>query len=320
MRALVTGITGFVGGHLAEHLLAAGDAVVGCSRSGRWPDDLSHLESQAELVACELGDPKSALRLVAEHACDAVFHLAGLANPRACLADPERAGRENVFATLNLCEAIGRSGQRPRLLFVSSAYVYGQPKLEHVPVTEDCPHDYEHPYAATKMAAEQVVTRYSNQYDFGAIRVRPFNHTGPRQPAGYVVPDWARQIAAIEAGRAPPQLLVGNLDTRRDYTDVRDVVRAYRLLAMGGCIGMVYNLGSGVATSGQEIVDRLRQLSRVPWDVVVDPARARSGEAAVIVSKPTPLGTNINWRPEIDLDTTLRDTLDYWRGRQGGTP
>ncbi len=320
MRTLVTGITGFVGGHLAEHLLAQGDAVTGCSRSGAWPQHLKHLRHRARLVTCDLAKPTAAEALFVDTAFDAVIHLAGLANPRACLADPALAHRENVQATGELYEAIRRNGQRPQILFVSTSYVYGQPTPEFLPVHTSCPIHADHPYAATKWAAEQLTLRFAESCGLDIIRVRPFNHIGPRQPAGYVVSDWAQQISAIEAGVAPPLLRVGNLDTRRDYTDVRDVVRAYRQLTREPHAGGVYNLGSGRTGSGREILHTLQVLSRVPWQVEIDPARTRVDEAREIVANANPLFDLIGWKPEIDLDTTLRDTLNFWRNQQGGKP
>ncbi len=318
MRALVTGITGFVGGHLAERLLAQGDRVIGCSRRGVWPDELRHLAPRVTLVACDLCDPAAVARLLDRELCDTAYHLAGLANPRACAADPELARRENTEATRNLYEAVRQSGQRPRVLFVSTSYVYGQPRAEELPIRVTCPIRPQHPYAASKWAAEELSVRYAAEHGLDVVRVRPFNHTGPRQSLRYIVPDWVQQIAAMEAGRARPVLRVGSLDTRRDYTDVRDVVRGYWLLAGKAPSRTVYNLGSGVARSGREILGVLRSLSRVPFDLEPDPGRARSGEAAEIVADPAPLQELTGWRPEIDLETTLRDTLNYWHSRQGG--
>jgi GDP-4-dehydro-6-deoxy-D-mannose reductase len=313
MHALVTGITGFVGGHLAEHLLAEGLRVTGCSRRGQWPPAIEQLRHRVRLLECDLADERAADRLLTNGPYDVFFHLAGLANPRDCLADLERARRENVAATRNLYEAIRRSGQRPRVLFVSSSYVYGQPRPEELPVSTACPIRAEHPYAASKWAAEQSSIEYATEHGLDIVRVRPFNHTGPRQPAGYIVSDWARQIALVEAGKSPPVLSVGNLDTRRDYTDVRDVVRAYRLLVEKAATGSVYNLGSGSSHSGREILQMLCRLSRTPIHTETDAALLRAGEAPEIVADASPLRELTGWRPQIDLETTLRDTLEWWR-------
>jgi GDP-4-dehydro-6-deoxy-D-mannose reductase len=310
-----------VGGHLAEHLVALGDTVSGCSRSGRWPDGLQHLSQRIRLSACDLADASATRDLFERGAFDVVFHLAGLANPRACCDDPAMAHRQNVMSSENLYDAIHRSGQKPTVLFVSTAYVYGQPASDELPVRATAPVRADHPYAATKWKAEQISMRYAVDYGLAIRRVRPFNHVGPRQPAGYIVSDWARQVAAIEAGRARPLLRVGNLDTRRDYTDVRDVVRAYRMLAcqpgtLTPAACDVYNLGSGTSRSGREILDRLRALSRTAWHWEMDEQLVRSGEASEIIADSTPLRQLVGWQPEIDFDMTLRDTLDFWRGNE----
>ncbi len=318
MRTLVTGITGFVGGHLTEHLLAEGDSVTGCSRRGAWPKQLAHLVHRTRLIRCDLCDSDQAQSLLEHETFDSIFHLAGLASPQACLADPETARRENVVATENLYEAIRRSGQQPRVLFISTCYVYGQPAPSNLPVTITCPIRAEHPYAATKWAAEQISLRFAEMAKLDIIRIRPFNHTGPRQPAGYMVSDWAGQIAAIEAGKMPARLHVGNLDTRRDYSDVRDIVRAYRMIAGQPQSRGVYNVGSGVSRSGREILELLRGLSRVPWEVVEDRTRMRTSEIQEIVADTTAIRSFIGWKPEVDFKTTLADTLEYWRGLQGG--
>lgn len=318
MRILVTGISGFVGGHLAEHLLACGDEVTGCSRAGRWPDELRHLSERIDLIPCDLTQEMSALSLLEKRQYDAVIHLAGLANPRACEAAPQEAERQNSLATALLVAAIRESGQQPRLLMVSTSYVYGTPNPKRLPIRTDSPLQPDTIYGKTKLEAEAADAGNAADNRLDIVRVRPFNHIGPRQPEGYIVADWTRQIAAIERGHAPPILRVGNLDSRRDYTDVRDVVRAYRLLIEHGGRGEVYNLGSGTSRSGREILEVLRRLSRVPWDFESDPARVRPNEAYEIVADATPLRVATGWRPEIDFETTLRETLDYWRSNEKG--
>jgi GDP-4-dehydro-6-deoxy-D-mannose reductase len=318
MRALVTGITGFVGGHLAELLLAQGVAVTGCSRSGRWPTGLEHLEGNTTLVACDLTESGSVQALFERHEFDTVFHLAGMANPSACRSDPAIARRTNVTATANLYRTICSISQRPRVVYVSSAYVYGQPGPGESPISSAAPVNANDPYAATKWEAEQLGIRFAADEGLAIVRVRTFNHVGPRQPAGYIVSDWTRQIAEIEKGYRAPVLRVGNVESRRDYSDVRDIVRAYYLLAReasfyvpSGCD--VLNLGSGSSWCGRDILERLSRFSRVAWRWEVDPLLLRPGESAEIVADATPLRERTGWRPEINFDTTIRDTLDYWR-------
>jgi len=319
MRALVTGITGFVGGHLAENLVAHGDHVIGCSRTGNWPRALSHLSSVVQLDRCDLGDSEATASLLKDHPVDAVYHLAGLANPRACADDPARAARENVLATQNVCDGVLRSGRRPRILFVSTGYVYGHPAPEHLPLGVNAPVRADHPYAASKWAAEQHTIQFASETQIPVVRVRPFNHVGPRQSPGYIVSDWTRQIVEIESGKVPPVLRVGSLETRRDYTDVRDIVRAYRMLAHESQsftpgASRVYNLGSGIARSGRDVLETLRSISDAEWKWETDPRLLRPGEADLIVADPKPLQELIGWKPEIDFRDTLRDTRNCFKG------
>jgi GDP-4-dehydro-6-deoxy-D-mannose reductase len=318
MHALVTGITGFVGGHLAEHLLDQGDVVTGCSRRGEWPAELEHLRERVELAGCDLSDRPATLRFFERRRFDGVFHLAGMASPRECALHPQHAHRENTEAALHVFEAVRSCAPRPRILLVSSSYVYGQPLPSDLPVSTRCPIRIEQVYAATKWAAELLSEHYGRAYGVESVRVRPFNHTGPRQQPGYIVPDWIKQVAAIESGTLPPVLRVGDLDTRRDYTDVRDVVKAYRLLLLKAPSHTVYNLGSGCTRTGRELLDVLGGLSRVPWQIQTDPGRLRRRQPPEIVADAGPLRELTGWKPEIDLVSTLRDTLDYWRAKLEG--
>jgi GDP-4-dehydro-6-deoxy-D-mannose reductase len=319
MRTLVTGITGFVGGHLAEHLLACGDEVVGCSRRGEWPLELGHLANRVTLYSCNLRDSRATESLLRLAQPNAIVHLAAMSNPRECQAHPAMARRDNWGATYSLLGGIRASGQSPLLLYVSTSYVYGQPVPHELPITTACPIRLENCYAETKWHAEQMCELFQNNYGLDIIRVRPFNHVGPRQPAGYIVSEWTRQAAAIERGDVEPVLRVGNLDSRRDYTDVRDVVRAYRLLIERGASGETYNLGSGISRSGREILESLREISRVPWRFEIEPARVRADEAPEIVADATPLRELTGWKPETPFEQTLADTLEYWRAEQGAT-
>jgi GDP-4-dehydro-6-deoxy-D-mannose reductase len=317
MRTFVTGITGFAGGYLAEHLLSEGDEVSGCSRNGVWPKHLSHIASQASLHACDLGDAEAARRLFRESSPDVIFHLAALAHPKSCLEAPELAHRANVQATQNLLDAILENRLRTRLIYVSTSYIYARPSTADLPLNTGFPVRTDHPYAASKWAGELCCVRYAEEFGLDTVRVRPFNHTGPRQPTGYIVPDWARQIASIEAHRIPPILCVGNLASRRDYTDVRDIVRAYRLVARLAPANAVYNIGSGASRSGREILDILQRLSLEKFEIRQDPNRLRSDEIPDMRADTCPLVELTQWVPKISIEATLSDTLDYWRAKQG---
>jgi len=235
MRVLVTGVTGFVGGHLAEHLAASGDLVVGLSASGRWRDSSAQAARQVRLERCDLADAgeDELAALIARKQPEAVYHLAAQANPQASVADPRGTWALNLGGTLNLFEALKASGVKPRVVLVGSGVSYGNPSAEHLPVREDCPLRPNNPYAASKAAADLLGIQHFLAHGTDVVVVRPFNHSGPRQTPNYVLSGLARQVAEVELGRAA-RVEVGNLGVVRDFTDVRDVVRAYRLLAEKG--------------------------------------------------------------------------------------
>src|SRR3954468_23453238 len=249
MRVLVTGVSGFVGGHLAEHLIESEDLVVGLSASGRWPEGLAHLSSRVRIERCDLaGDVEADLaELIGRKQPEVIYHLAAQANPQASSADPRGTWALNLGGTLNLLEAVRKSGLTPRVVLVGSGVSYGNPAPEHLPVAESCPMRPNNPYSSSKAAADLLGVQHHLTHGTDVVMVRPFNHAGPRQSPQYVLSALARQVVEVEAGHAS-RVEVGNLDVVRDFTDVRDVVRGYRLLARHGAPGEIYNLGSGVGT------------------------------------------------------------------------
>ena len=314
MRALVTGITGFVGGHLAEHLAASGDQVVGLSASGRWPQALEHLSRLARVEKLDLADVDEATfaDLIARKQPEAIYHLAAQANPQASVADPRGTWALNLGGTLNLLEAVKRSGLKPRVVLVGSGVSYGNPAPGDMPVAETCPLRPNNPYAASKAAADLLGIQHYLGHGTDVVIARPFNHAGPRQSSSYVLSALARQVAEVEAGRAS-RVEVGNLQVRRDFTDVRDVVRGYRLLAERGVSGEIYNLGTGVGTLLADAVGILAGLSKVPIEVHVDPARVRPVDLELLVADASKLRSATGWEPRYAIEQTLRDMLDSWR-------
>jgi GDP-4-dehydro-6-deoxy-D-mannose reductase len=314
MRALVTGISGFVGGHLAEHLMAAGDSVVGLSGSGRWPESLAHLAGSVRIEACDLAkiaqDEMTAL--IARERPEVLYHLAAQANPQASVADPRGTWALNLGGTLTLLEAVKASGLKPRVVLVGSGVCYGNPASEHMPVSESCPLRPNNPYSASKGAADLLGVQHYLAHGTDVVMARPFNHAGPRQSSTYVLGALARQVAEVEAGNKP-RVEVGNLDIVRDFTDVRDVVRAYRLLADSGAPGEIYNLGSGRGTRLADALETLRSLAGVPVDVFVDPARVRPVDQPLLVADASKLRLATGWKPSFSIEQTLADMLDDWR-------
>jgi GDP-4-dehydro-6-deoxy-D-mannose reductase len=320
MRALVTGVTGFVGGHLAEHLIAAGDLVVGLSTSGRWPDGLTHLSRQVRLERCDLvaGDAEDLAATIARKQPEVIYHLAAQANPQASLTDPRGTWALNLGGVLNLLEAVKAAagpnpGPGPRVILVGSGVCYGNPAPEHLPVKEDCPLRPNNPYAASKAAADLLGIQHFLSHGTDVVMVRPFNHAGPRQSPSYVLSALARQVAEVEAGQKA-RVEVGNLDVVRDFTDVRDVVRGYRLLAERGRPGEIYNLGSGRGTRLADALDTLTGLARAPITVFIDPARVRPVDQPLLVADPSRLRAATGWEPQFSIAQTLADMLQYWRG------
>src|SRR4051794_38297590 len=298
MRALITGISGFVGGHLCEHLGAEGDLVVGLSASGRWPSSLAHLGRSARIERCDLLEIDEAdfADLLRRKQPEVIFHLAAQANPQASVADPRGTWALNLGGALNLLEAVKATGLSPRIVLVGSGVCYGNPAPEHLPVNEGCPLRPNNPYSASKAAADLLGVQHFLSHGTDVVMVRPFNHAGPRQSSSYVLAALARQVAEVEAGHAS-RVEGGNIDVVRDFTDVRDVVRGYRLLALKGAPGEVYNLGSGPGTRLADALDTLTGLAKTPVEVVVDPARVRPVDQPMLVTDPSKLKAATGWEP-----------------------
>jgi GDP-4-dehydro-6-deoxy-D-mannose reductase len=314
MRILITGATGFVGGHLAEALLAQGGAELhGLCRRAAWPAEWSHLTGSITLHQADLTDGPAVEAIVRAVRPVQVYHLAGYAHTGRSFSEPAEAWAGNLTATLSLYDALARWGGEPRVLAVSSGLVYGDPDPPVPRCDERLPLRPASPYAASKAAADLAGYQYTRHPGLAVVRVRPFNHTGPRQSPQYAVPNFARQIAAIERGRQPPVLETGDLRPRRDLTDVRDMVTAYRLLMERGRVGEVYNAGRGEAHSMQEVLDRLLAGSQARVEVRSKAQELRPVDTAVACADSTKLRHETGWGPAYSLDQTLTDILDYWR-------
>lgn len=315
MRILITGATGFVGGHLAEALLGRGDAeVVGLNRHSEWPGPLQHLAGRVALHCCDLTDGpalEQVLRLVRP---DQIYHLAGYAHAGRSVQEADAAWLGNLTATRTLLEAACRAGIQPRILYASSGMVYGEPTKEDQAFDEQAELRPPNPYAASKAAADLASYQYTRPpWGFAIVRVRPFNHIGPRQSADYAAANFARQIAAIEQGRQAPVIDTLSLSSRRDLTDVRDMVQAYLLLMEHGRSGEVYNAGSGVAPSMREVLEQMLRLTAVPVEIRQQSDVLRVAEAAALRADAGKLRRECGWSPRIPLEQTLQDTVDYWR-------
>ena len=313
MRALITGIGGFVGHHLLNHLLEQGDEVCGLGR----PADVGSDGSSVQIMEADLRDRPTVERFVRETQPEAVYHLAAQSSPAESLADPWGTIGNNLLAQITLFDALVSAGLRPRVLVVGSSDEYGPVDPGDVPTHENVPLRPVTPYAVSKVGQDLMGYQYFAQHGLPVVRVRPFNHTGPGHDARFVIPSFARQLAEIEAGVHEPVLRVGNLDVARDFTDARDMVRAYRLALVAGVPGDVYNLGRGRSVRIAEMVDELIALCRVPVEVRIDPALLRPSDVPRQEADIRKFTTLTGWQPHSPWHVTLSDTLDYWRERIG---
>lgn len=314
MRILITGITGFVGGYLAETLRSqAGVEIHGLSRRSTWPSEWAHLQTVAHLHACDLTQADAIVKVIAEVQPDQIYHLAGYAQPGKSFQEPYAAWDANLKATLHLYDAVLAAKRMPRVLHVSSGLIYGDPETPSELLDERSQLRPATPYAASKAAADLAGYQYALAFGLPIVRVRPFNHIGPRQSPSYAVARFAQQLAAISLKKQPPLLETGDLSACRDVTDVRDMVRAYVLLLEKGRVGEAYNAGSGVAHSMQAILDRLLELAQVRVEVRQKLVEKRAADTAVSRADTAKLRLETGWSPHFSLEQSLRDILSYWR-------
>ena len=304
---VITGAAGFAGGHLLDLLVSDGLDVVAWHRPGSAP--ASHRPGSI-WQAVDLLDPAAVRKAVARTRPAMVYHCAGAAHVGRAWDHSEETFAVNVRGTHHLIEALRSAGVDARVMIPSSSLVYA-PLAE--PLSEEAPLAPTSPYGLSKLAQELVGAGNPGGPD--TLVARAFNHFGPRQDSQFAASGFARQIADIEAGRAEPEMLVGNLDARRDFTDVRDTVRAYRMIIELGTGGRAYNVCSGRATPIREILDRLLARSRVPIRVKVDPRRYRPNDQPVIVGNPARIRDEIGWTPTLPIDQTLDELLEFWRRR-----
>jgi GDP-4-dehydro-6-deoxy-D-mannose reductase len=317
VRYFITGIGGFAGTHLAAHLLEAGHEVTGSVRERRGYPRLEDLAARHPrfapdaLVVADITDANGIADTLAARRPDGVFHLAGIAFVSRAATDPARAIAVNALGTRYVVEAVAAATPAARVVIAGSADVYGASAEKDEPLSEGAVLQPVSVYGLSKAAGEMAAFQVGWEKDVAVIRARAFNHTGPGQSVHFVCSDFARQVARIERGAAPPQLHAGNLQSARDFSDVRDIVRGYTTLMDRGVPGEVYNLCAGHAVTIQTIVDHLRDEVRVPFEVVSESRRVRR-EIACVVGDPE-RARALGWTPAIPLRQTLRDLLDYWR-------
>jgi GDP-4-dehydro-6-deoxy-D-mannose reductase len=317
LRALITGIAGFVGSHLAEHLLQLGDWTVAGTvyedAASASQQNIGHLRERLKLYEAELSALETVLGIVEDSKPDVVFHLAAQPIPSLSRIDPWYTLENNIRLQLNVLQSITKVAPQAVTLVIGSSEEYGQVAEADLPLTETAPLRPTSPYAVSKIAQDFLGLQYYLSHGVRAIRMRPFNHIGPRQRRGFVAPDFASQIAEIEAGLRPPVISVGQLEVERDFSDVRDIVRGYVLAVQRGVPGEVYNIGACQSHAVRELLDVLLGHARVPVDVRQDPKRLRSVDTPKIVGDCSKLRNQTGWEPQIPFEQTVKDVLDDWR-------
>ncbi len=323
-KVLITGITGFVGSHLADYILENHPAVkiLGLARWRSPKDNIRHILDRITLLHGDLMDSYSLNAILSEHKPDVIFHLAAQSYVVFSFVSPITTLETNIIGTANLLEAVKElkigSGYDPVIHVCSSSEVYGQVTENEVPIKETNPLRPASPYAVSKVGEDMLAYQYWLSWGIKTIRTRMFTHTGPRRGDVFAASSFAKQIAAIEAGLAPAVVRVGNLDSIRTFLDVRDAVEAYWLLVTECTPGEVYNIGGDEIMTIGNMLDRLLKLSKTkPITVTVDTARLRPSDVTLQIPCIDKFVRETGWKPTIFFDKTLVDLLDYWRGYYG---
>jgi GDP-4-dehydro-6-deoxy-D-mannose reductase len=316
VRILITGITGFVGSHLAEYALARGDVeVFGTVRWRSRLDNVEHIMDRVCLMDCDLRDSVAVRSALEEARPDYIFHLAAQSFVPTSWKAPAETLTTNIVSELNILEAMRDLKLDARIHVAGSSEEYGLVYEDETPIKEDNPLRPLSPYAVSKVGQDFLAYQYHKSYGIYAVRTRAFNHTGPRRGQVFVSSDFSRQVAMIEKGKKEPVIEVGNLEARRDFSDVRDIVRAYWLSLEKGEAGEVYNIGSGKAITIQELLDLILSMSDVRIEVRRVPERMRPSDVELLVADYGKFNRATGWEPEIPLEKTIGDLLDYWRER-----
>jgi len=313
---LITGITGFVGSHMAEYALSQGAEVIGSARWRSRTENIEHLRPRIQLVDCDLRDSASVHRLLTTTSPTHVIHLAAQSFVGSSWHTPAETLSNNTACQVNLLEGIRELGISPRFLVIGTSEEYGLVHPDEMPIKETNPLRPLSPYAVSKVTQDLMGYQYFRSYGLPILRTRAFNHEGPRRGDVFVTSNFAKQVAEIEVGLREPVVRVGDLKPRRDYSDVRDIVRGYWLLLERGQAGEVYNLCSGRAWAIQEVLDFfLGHATRKGIAVEVDAARLRPSDVMILEGDSAKIRNAVGWKVEIPFERTLADLLDYWRQR-----
>lgn len=308
MKALIIGGAGFVGGYLIRELDSAGQEVFATCLENE------NISGNCSVRTLNILDADAVSEVIGEIKPDVIYHLAAQSSVSLSWKKPQLTADINVIGTINVLEAVKNCEKKDiRLILIGSGEEYGYIRKDACPLTEEEPLNPGNIYAATKACQGMLGEIYARAYKMDIIMVRAFNHSGPQQLPMFVISDFCRQIALIEKGDSPAVMSVGNLAAKRDFTDVRDVVRAYRLLGEKGVSGRTYNVGRGKAVEIQYILDTALSFSQKEIEVKQDPARMRASDIPVIEPDVSRIYGDTGWKAEISMEKTIEDTLNYWR-------
>lgn len=312
MKCFITGISGFAGSHLAEFLISKGYNVNGFIRPN---ENLANLNNVIDNISLKIGDLcdrdslfKSLLQVQPKY----IFHLAGEASAHKSFQFPNLFYEINVIGTVNLLEAVIKAKINPRIILVTSSEIYGFVKPEQMPLKETTSFHPDSPYAVSKVTLHYLANQYYRNYNLDIVEARAFNHIGPRQLPGFVVPDFCKQIAQIIQGKKKPAIYVGKLDDKRDFVDVHDMVRAYYMLALKAIPPQAYNICSGKSVAINHILNELIRIAGIPVKIIKDPQKMRPSIMPEIRGDNSKIIEEIGWQPKITLEESLTKSLDYF--------
>ena len=310
---LITGISGFVGSHLAEFLLERGMDVYGTIRGRSKLDNIKHIETKIGLIETDIKDAYSMQKTIDDVEPDYIFHLAAQSFVPTSWKAPSETVVTNILGALNLFEAVRNSNLDPKIQVAGSSEEYGKVFPDELPIKENNPLRPLSPYAVSKVATDLLGYQYHQSYGLKIVRTRAFNHTGPRRGEPFVTSNFAKQVAEIEKGLKPPVIYVGNLNAQRDFTDVRDIVNAYWLSVQKCEFGELYNICTGVARKIQSVRDLVLSMTDVMIEVKPDPERMRPSNVEILLCDCSKFRQRTGWKPKTAFEDTMRDLLDYWR-------
>lgn len=314
MKVLITGATGFVGSHLIDFLLTEGDiSIFGARRRRSDMELVNHVKDKVQWVEIDVADPHNVDAVIKEVQPDYIFHLAAQSFIPTSWKAPLETFTTNAIGTLNMLEALKNLEMNTKIQIAGSSEEYGLVKPEETPITENNLFKPQSPYGVSKVAADLLGRQYHRSYGLHVVVTRAFNHTGPRRGEMFVVSDFSKQIAEIEKGLREPVIYVGDLETKRDFLDVRDIVRAYWLALEEGEAGEVYNICSGETIRMKEVLFALLALSSAKITVKQDPSKLRPSDVPLLQGDCSKFKSQTGWEPKIPFEKTLRDTLEYWR-------